>query len=179
MIRKSKPKDSLANSSNVVCAMPIQGTSESFFVGDNFQENLGEDNPEVRIACLGRNFKKWFGPLVESIISGRVIDGVDITKSLYDGNILSVKTRKKMPILMVSEIFTILRDCPLALIADGYENGHANLFYAKDAHRKLRVISINKLETGLVIEAYSIGFMKWLFGSRVFRPACEAVAQRA
>lgn len=167
MIKKSKPKDNFANSSNVVCVIPLQGTDGKFSVEENFQENSESDDPEVRIALIGPNFKKWFGKLVEPAMPGRVIEGADITKSLYDRNILSVKGR---PILM-AEIFATLRDCPSALIANGYENGHTNLFYAKDACRKLRVISINVLPVGLSIESYSIGLMKWLFGSRFFRPA--------
>lgn len=176
MIKRSKLKNNAANFSSIVSAIPVPGTDEEFSVKENFQENADEKNPGVRIVSIGHNFKKWFWPLIEPATSGCVIEGADILKSVYDRNILSINGKKE-PIIMMSEIFAILRDCPSALIADDY-NGNTNLFYAKDAQGRGRVLSINKLETGLSIEAYSIGFAKWLFGSRFFRPAKKAKAKK-
>ncbi len=175
MVKKSKPENNPANFSGVVSAIPVQGTGGKFSVKDNFQENADEENPEVKIISIGHNFKKWFWPLIEPATSGCVIEGADILKSVYDRNILSINGKKE-PIIMMSEIFAILRDCPSALIADDY-NGNTNLFYAKDAQKKKRVISINVLPVGLSIESYSIGLMKWLFGSRFFRLATKAKAK--
>lgn len=176
MVKKSKLKDNTANFSSIVSAIPVPGTDGEFSVKENFQENADEKNPGVRIVSIGHNFKKWFWPLIEpATSSGHVVEGVDILKSVYDRNILSINRRKKFTIMM-SEIFAILRDCPSALTADGY-SGYTNLFYAKDAQKKKRVISINVLPVGISIESYSIGLMKWLFGSRFFRPATKAKAK--
>src|SRR5574344_1470990 len=114
MVKKSKPENNPANFSGVVSAIPVQGTGGKFSVKDNFQENADEENPEVKIISIGHNFKKWFWPLIEPATSGCVIEGADILKSVYDRNILSINGKKE-PIIMMSEIFAILRDCPSAL----------------------------------------------------------------
>jgi hypothetical protein len=121
---------------------PTLAVTARFVVRDHFVEDIAND-AVVRISRLSEYFRQWFLDKIEGPLGRTKLHYFTLLTSSPDvliigwlGGVIKAETA-------LAEVFALMKTQPNSENGPLLTNGHANVFYVRDAGDRLRAVSVS------------------------------------
>jgi len=150
-----------------------------FKVADKFTE----DNPEVKIVKLSKDFIRLFGDKVEtSAVNSFTIYGHLLALPIKDIAVFNRLSKIEKAISPLGAVYDLLEQQPCCEEGDLVNGEEANVFYARDIFGKIQAITLHGTNDGWKVLVFSTDdFKPWEIGCKIhlLEPLVSLVSSQA